>query len=329
VGTRRYILGKVAQAVLTLAFVMVFNFFLFRILPGDPASLLLRGTSAFNPENVEAVKQDLGLDKPLPQQFLTYVTDTARFEFGESFFLRGAPVSEVIASRIWPTILLLGTATIASAAIGLIIGIYGGWRHGSKFDVGSLSFALFFYAMPEFWFGILMLMAFAGGVGPFPAIFPTGGYETPGADLTGWAHVADILNHMFLPWFVLTVAYLGEYALIMRNSLIDVMNDDFVQTARAKGVREKQVLWHHVVPNALLPTITLTLLSLGFIFGGAITIEYVFSWPGLGLLTVQAIDTKDFPLLQGLFLLFSTAVILANLIADIGYSYLDPRVRAA
>ncbi len=328
-GTRRYIFGKVAQAVLTLAFVMVFNFFLFRVLPGDPAALLLRGTSAFNPENVAQLTKDLGLDQPLPQQFLTYLKDTALFEFGESFYLRGASVSEVIADRIWPTVLLLGTSAIASAIIGLIIGIYAGWRHGSAFDVGSLSFTLFVYAMPEFWFGILVLMAFAGGVGPFPAIFPTGGYATPGADLTGWAHIADVLNHMFLPFMVLTIAYLGEYALIMRNSLIDVMNDDFVQTARAKGVREKQILWRHVVPNALLPTVTLTLLSLGFIFGGAITIEYVFSWPGLGLLTVQAIDAKDFPLLQGLFLLFSVAVILANLIADIGYSYLDPRVRAA
>jgi peptide/nickel transport system permease protein len=329
VGTRRYILGKVAQAVLTLAFVMVFNFFLFRVLPGDPAALLLRGTTAFNLENLEEVRADLGLDEPLPQQFLTYVTDTATFEFGESFYLRGANVAEVIGSRIWPTILLLGTSTIASAIIGLIIGIYGGWRHGSKFDVGSLSFTLFVYAMPEFWFGILVLMAFAGGVGPFPAIFPTGGYETPGADLSGWAHFTDILNHLFLPWMVLTIAYLGQYALIMRNSVIDVMNDDFVQTARAKGVREKQVLRHHVVPNALLPTMTLILLSLGFIFGGAITIEYVFSYPGLGLLTVQAIDAKDYPLLQGLFLLFSAAVIIANLIADILYSYLDPRVRAA
>ncbi len=328
-GTRRYIVGKVLQAALTLAFVMVFNFFLFRIIPGDPAALLLRGTSVFNPENVAEVRAELGLDEPLPQQFLTYITDMATLNFGESFYLRGAPVSEVIADRIWPTVLLLGTSAIASAAIGLIIGIHAGWRHGSRFDVGSLSFTLFVYAMPEFWFGILVLMAFAGGVGPFPAIFPTGGYETPGADLTGWAHVADVLNHMFLPFMVLTVSYLGEYALIMRNSLIDVMNDDFVQTARAKGIREKQVLWGHVVPNALLPTITLTLLSLGFIFGGAITIEYVFSWPGLGLLTVQAIDTKDFALLQGLFLLFSAAVIFANLIADIGYSYLDPRVRAA
>lgn len=328
-GTRRYILGKAAQAVLTLAFILVFNFFLFRVLPGDPAALLLRGTSAFNPENVELVRQELGLDEALPKQFLTYVSDTATLNFGESFFLRGAPVSEVLANRIWPTVLLLGTSTIASAVIGLIIGIYGGWRHGSRFDVGSLGFTLFVYAMPEFWFGILVLMAFAGGVGPFPAIFPTGGYETPGADLSSVGHVADVLNHMFLPFVVLTVAYLGEYAIIMRNSLIDVMNDDFVQTARAKGMREKQVLWRHVVPNALLPTLTLVLLSLGFIFGGAITIEYVFSWPGLGLLTVQAIDAKDYPLLQGLFLLFSFAVILANLIADIGYSYLDPRVRAA
>jgi peptide/nickel transport system permease protein len=329
VGTRRYILGKIAQALLTLAFVMVFNFFLFRILPGDPAALLLRGTSAFNPENVAEVSAELGLDQSLPRQFLTYLSDTARLEFGESFFLRGAPVSEVVRDRIWPTVLLLGASTIASAAIGLIIGIYGGWRHGSRFDVGSLGFTLFVYAMPEFWFGILVLMAFSGGVGPFPAIFPTGGYETPGADLSGVGHVADVLNHMFLPFVVLTVAYLGEYAIIMRNSLIDVMNDDFVQTARAKGVREKQVLWRHVVPNALLPTLTLVLLSLGFIFGGAITIEYVFSWPGLGLLTVQAIDTKDYPLLQALFLLFSSAVILANLVADVGYSYLDPRVKAA
>jgi peptide/nickel transport system permease protein len=249
--------------------------------------------------------------------------------FGQSFFLRGQDVKEVIAGRIWPTVLLVGTSTIASAVLGLIIGIHGGWRHGSRFDVGSQGFTLFVYAMPEFWFGILVLMAFAGGVGPFPALFPTGGYDTIGADLTGFAHVADVLNHLALPWFVLMVAYLGEYALIMRNSLIDVMNDDFVMTARAKGVREKQVLWRHVVPNAMLPTFTLVLLSLGFIFGGAITIEYVFSYPGLGLLTVQAIDTKDYPLLQGLFLLFSTAVIVANLVADITYTYLDPRVRAS
>jgi peptide/nickel transport system permease protein len=326
---RGYLIGKIAQAILTLLFVLVFNFFLFRVMPGDPAAILLRGTAAFNPETLEQAREDLGLDEPLPQQFVTYLGDTANLNFGTSFFLSGQPVSKVIAGKVWPTILLVGTATIASAAIGLVIGIYGGWRRGSRFDVGSLGFTLFVYAMPEFWFGILVLMAFSGGVGPFPALFPTGGYATAASDLTGLGHVVDVLNHMVLPFFVLTVAYLGQYALIMRNSLIDILGDDFIQTARAKGVREKQILWRHAVPNALLPTMTLVFLSIGFIFGGAITIEYVFSWPGLGWLTVQAIDHKDYPLLQALFLIFSVAVIVANLVADVLYSYLDPRVRAA
>jgi peptide/nickel transport system permease protein len=327
VGTRGYVLGKIFQALLTVAFVLVFNFFLFRVMPGDPATLLLRGTGALSQETIVTLNRDLGLDQPLPGQFVTYLGDTLRGNFGVSL-ASGDPVSEVIGSRLWPTILLVGTSTIASAVLGLLIGIYGGWRRGSAFDLGSLGFTLVAYAMPEFWFGILILLAFASGVGFFPAIFPTGGYQTAGADLTGFSHVVDVLNHMALPFITLTVAYLGEYALIMRSSILDIMGEDFVNTARAKGLREKQVLWRHTVPNALLPTITLTFLSLGFVFAGAITVEYVFSWPGLGLLTVTAVDDKDFPLLQALFLLFSAAVIVFNLIADLLYAYLDPRVRA-
>jgi peptide/nickel transport system permease protein len=328
VGTRGYVLGKVLQALLTVAFVLVFNFFLFRVMPGDPATLLLRGTGALSQETIATLNEDLGLDEPLPQQFVTYLGDTLTGNFGVSL-ASGDPVTEVIGSRMWPTILLVGTSTIASALLGLLIGIYGGWRRGSAFDLGSLGFTLVAYSMPEFWFGILILLAFASGVGFFPAIFPTGGYQTAGADLTGFSHVVDVLNHMVLPWFTLTVAFLGEYALIMRSSILDIMGEDFINTARAKGLREKQVLWRHTVPNALLPTMTLTFLSLGFIFAGAITVEFVFSWPGLGLLTVSAIDDKDFPLLQALFLLFSTAVIFFNLVADLLYGYLDPRVRAA
>jgi peptide/nickel transport system permease protein len=327
VGTRRYVVGKILQAFLTLAFVLVFNFFLFRIMPGDPLALLLRGTGAIDRQTIAELERDLGLDQPLPQQFVTYVGDTLTANFGRSL-ASGAEVTAVIGERIWPTILLVGTSTIASAAIGLLIGIYGGWKRGGAFDLGSLGFSLVAYSMPEFWFGIMVLLALAGGVGFFPAIFPTGGYETAGAELTGFAHVVDVLNHLALPWITLTVAYLGEYALIMRSSILDVRGEDFVNTARAKGLREKQVLWRHTVPNALLPTMTLTFLSLGFVFAGAITIEYVFSYPGLGFLTVQAIDDKDFPILQAVFLLFSAAVIVFNLIADLLYAYLDPRVRA-
>jgi peptide/nickel transport system permease protein len=328
VGTRRYVITKILQAFLTLVFILVFNFFLFRVMPGDPAALLLRGSSAYNPDNVEQVRQDLGLDAPLPAQFTTYLGDMATLNFGESFFLQGQPVIEVIGNGLWPTILLVGTSTAASAVIGLAIGIRGGWRRGSTFDVGSLGVTLVLYSMPEFWFGMLVLMAFASGVGPFPALFPVNGYSTIGQDYTGLQHVADVLNHLVLPWVVLTLVYLGEYALIMRSALLDVLGDHFVHTARAKGLLEKQVLWRHAVPNALLPTFTVVVLSLGFIFQGAITVEFVFGWPGLGWLTVQAVDNKDFALLQGLFFLFSVGVLIANLAADLTYAYLDPRVRA-
>jgi peptide/nickel transport system permease protein len=328
VGTRKYVITKILQAFLTLVFILAFNFFLFRVMPGNPAALLLRGSSAYNPDNVAQVTADLGLDKPLPQQFVTYLGDMATLNFGDSFFLQGQPVIEVIGNGLWPTMLLVGTSTVASAVIGLAIGIRGGWRRGSTFDVGSLGVTLVLYSMPEFWFGMLVLMAFAGGVGPFPALFPVNGYSSIGQDYTGLQHVADVLNHMVLPWVVLTLVYLGEYSLIMRSSLLDVLGDHFVHTARAKGLLEKQVLWRHAVPNAMLPTFTVVVLSLGFIFQGAITVEFVFGWPGLGWLTVQAVDNKDFALLQGLFFLFSVGVLIANLAADLTYAYIDPRVRA-
>jgi peptide/nickel transport system permease protein len=328
VGTRKYVITKILQAFLTLVFILAFNFFLFRVMPGNPAALLLRGSSAYNPDNVAQVTADLGLDKPLPQQFVTYLGDMATLNFGDSFFLQGQPVIEVIGNGLWPTMLLVGTSTVASAVIGLAIGIRGGWRRGSTFDVGSLGVTLVLYSMPEFWFGMLVLMAFAGGVGPFPALFPVNGYSSIGQDYTGAQHIADVLNHMVLPWVVLTLVYLGEYSLIMRSSLLDVLGDHFVHTARAKGLLEKQVLWRHAVPNAMLPTFTVVVLSLGFIFQGAITVEFVFGWPGLGWLTVQAVDNKDFALLQGLFFLFSVGVLIANLAADLTYAYIDPRVRA-
>jgi peptide/nickel transport system permease protein len=323
VGARRYLLSKVLHAVLTLVFVLVFNFLLFRVLPGNPARILARN-KLLPPAAVAELERDFGLDKSLPVQFVYYVGDTMTGNLGISYTFR-RPVSEIIADRIWPTVLLLGVSTILSTVIGLLIGTYGAWRRGSAFDVGSLGFSLVTYAMPEFWLGILLLIALAAGLG----LFPTGGMVTPGAGFTGLAHAVDVLNHMFLPMVTLTLAYIGEYALIMRSSVLDVMGEDFITTARAKGLREKQVLWRHAVPNALLPTMTLTFLSLGFVFAGTITIEYVFSYPGLGLLTVEAIDNKDFPILQAVFLLFSAAVIVANLAADLLYGYLDPRVRAA
>jgi peptide/nickel transport system permease protein len=322
-GARRYVASKVLQALFTLVFVIVFNFFLFRILPGDPAQILLRNRLV----PVEAVRRltaDFGLNEPLPQQFVNYVGDTLRGNFGISFTFR-QPVWDLIKDRIGNTLLLVGLSTLASTVIGLLIGIYGGWRRGSTFDAGSLGFGLILYSMPEFWLGIILLIVFSSMLG----IFPTGGIVTPGANFTGFDAAVDVANHMVLPWLTLTLAFIGEYALIMRSSLLDVMGEDYVTTARAKGLREALVLRRHVVPNALLPTVTLIALNLGFVVSGAITIETVFSWPGLGLLSFEALRAPDYPLLQGIFLLFSAAVIIANLIADLIYGYLDPRVRDA
>jgi peptide/nickel transport system permease protein len=324
VGHRR-LGGKLVGALLSLAFVLVFNFFLFRVLPGDPAKNLTRNRLV-PAEQVQVLRESFGLGKPLPQQFATYVRDTLRGDLGISYKFR-RPVSEVIAQRIWPTVLLLGVSTMLSTVIGLWIGIRGAWRRGSVFDRVSLGSALALYAMPEFWLGILLLIAFGVGVGPFPGPFPTGGLSSPDTELASLAGILDVARHLFLPCLTLTLAYLAEYALVMRSSLLDELGEDYLVTARAKGLRDALVLRRHAVPNALLPTTTLIFLNLGFVVSGAITIETVFSWPGLGLLGYEALRTPDYPLLQGVFLLFSAAVIVANAAADLLYAYLDPRVR--
>jgi len=324
-AANRRIGGKLVGAVLSLAFVLVFNFFLFRVLPGDPAKNLTRNRLV-PAEQVQALRESFGLGKPLPQQFAGYVRDTLRGDLGISYKFR-RPVSDVIAERIWPTVLLLGISTVLSTIIGLFIGIRGAWRRGSAFDRGSLAVSLALYAMPEFWLGILLLIAFGVGVGPLPGLFPTGGLSTPGTDMTSLAGVLDVGRHLFLPCLTLTLAYLAEYALVMRSSLLDELGEDYLVTARAKGLRDALVLRRHAVPNALLPTTTLIFLNLGFVVSGAITTETVYSWPGLGLLSYEALRTPDYPVLQGVFLLFSAAVIIANLLADLLYPYLDPRVR--
>jgi peptide/nickel transport system permease protein len=182
--------------------------------------------------------------------------------------------------------------------------------------------------MPEWWLGLLLMSVLAVGVGPIPGLFPTGGLISPGLDPWSFQGVLDVAWHLALPVLTLTAAYLAEYALIMRSSLLDEMGEDYLTTARAKGLRDIAVRDKHAVPNALLPATTLVALNLGFVVAGAITIETVFSIPGLGLLTTEALEVPDFPLLQGTFLFFSAAVIVANLAANLLYAYLDPRVRA-
>jgi peptide/nickel transport system permease protein len=318
--SRRYLLRKVLHAGATLAFVLAFNFVLFRAI-GDPVKLLTRSSVHLDPQEQAALREEFGIADPLPVQFVNYLGDTLRGEFGYSF-ISGRPVMTVVSEKVWPTVLLVGVATILSTVIGILIGIKGAWKRGSAFDTGSLLGSLTLYSMPEGWLGMILLITFAGTRGWFPA----GGIESSD-QLTGLAHVLDVAKHLVLPCLTLTLGYLGEFAIIMRSSLLEVMGEEFVQTARAKGVRDKDVRRLHAVPNALLPTFTLAFYSIGFILGGAVIIEEVFSWPGLGQLTYAAIEGSDYPVIQAVFLLSSAAVILFNLFADVLYGYLDPRVK--
>jgi peptide/nickel transport system permease protein len=318
----RYVLGKVAGALGSLLFVLVFNFFLFRLLPGDPISLYTRGRNMDREQLRELRRQ---LDQPMGQQFVDYLKNPFSTGVDSTQFSR--PVWDVIGDYVWPTVVLLGSATVLSAAIGIWIGIKGGWRRGSAFDRTSTGVTLTLYAMPEFWLGMVLLILFSTGVGPFPGLFPSGGTITPGLDQWSLEGILDQLWHLCLPALTLTLAYLAEYALVMRSSLVDELNQDYLMTARAKGMMDKLVRRRHAVPNALLPTITLVFLNVGFIVSGAITVETVFSWPGLGLLSYQAIRGPDVPLLQAIFLLFSLAVVVANIVADVVVAAVDPRVR--
>ncbi|MGZ4594432.1 MAG: ABC transporter permease [Actinomycetes bacterium] len=324
-GTLRYVLTKAGGAVASLAFVLVFNFFLFRVLPGDPAKNLTRNRLV-PADQVASLRKSFGLDKPLPQQFLDYVQNTLTGDLGISYKFR-QPVSAVIADRIWPTLLLVGLSTLLATVIGLRIGVRAAWTRGSRFDRFATGSTVTLYAMPEFWLGILLIVVFSVGIGPLPGLFPTGGLNSAGVDPTSLAGVVDTAKHLVLPVLTLTLAYLAEYALVMRSSLVDEMGSDYLTTARAKGLRDAMVRRRHAVPNALLPATTLVVLNLGFVVSGAITIETVFSVPGLGLLSYEALRVPDFPLLQGVFLLFSAGVIVANLVGDLLYGVLDPRVR--
>ena len=319
--TARFIGKKLIGSVLTLIFVLIFNFFLFRVVQPDPVASLFRGRNVPQ-ERLDQMRVEFGLDRPLPDQFALYMRETAQLNFGLSYQSR-QPVWTDISAKIGPTVALVGISAVLSALIGMAGGVIAAWRRGSAADYSITSTTMLFYSMPDFWLGMLLLVGFAVVLG----WFPVGGLVDLGTRATGFARLADQLHHLALPCLTLTLAYLGEYAVVTRSSLLDVMGEDYLTVARAKGLRDVQVRNRHAVPNALLPVVTLTAINLGFVLSGAIAVETLFSWPGLGKATADAIRGPDLPMLQGLFLVFSAAVILFNLIADLVYVALDPRVR--
>lgn len=324
-ATLRFAAGKLGGAVVSLGLVAVLAFFLFRVMPGDPAKTMLRGLPS-NPAQLAQLRHEFGLDQPLWAQFLRYMGEVFQGNLGKSFEYQ-RPVVDIISERLWPTLLLAGSATALAIVVGLWLGTRSGWRRGSAFDQVSTGIAITLWSVPTFWLGMILLMVFAVGVGPMPGLFPTGGYASP--ESVGLDRVLDIAHHLVLPCLTMTAVIYAQYLLVMRSSLLDELGNDYLNTARAKGLRDDQVRSRHAVPNALLPTVTLIFLHLGLIISGAITVETVYSWPGLGDLMYKALTVPDLPLLQGTFLVFSGCVIVMNVLADLVYRLLDPRVRAS
>jgi peptide/nickel transport system permease protein len=320
----RYLGRRVIQAFLTILFILVLNFFLFRMMPGSPDRILMR-----NPNISAAAKAELrerwGLDGPLfPDQFVSYVESTLQGDLGLSFFYRGQPVTDVLGDRIWPTIILFGVGEFIAIFVGIALGAYAGWKRGGGIDYLGNGFSLVLYSTPYFVLGMFLLVIFSGALG----WFPTHGMLPAGAQFASvWDRLAVFLHHFTLPLATVSLGLIGLYSILMRSSIIETLAEDYVQTARAKGLQDVRVLREHALPNALLPSVTIIAIQLGYVIAGAITAEIVFNWPGLGTLTVNALAARDYPVLQGIFLLLAVSVVLANLVADLVYGLLDPRVR--
>ena len=317
----RFIAAKVAGSIVTLVFVVCFNFFLFRVVEGDPVANLYRGRNLSEHQRETLTKQ-FGLEGSKGEQFVAYVKQTLTLNLGRSY-QGNAPVWGEIKRKAGPTVALVGISAFLSALIGVLLGIAAAWRRRTRTDYSITAFTMGTYSMPDFWLGMVLLTLFAVKLG----WFPVGGIDDPTSTATGVAKLPDQAQHMFLPALTLTVAYLGEYAIVMRSSLLDTMREDYLVLARAKGLRDVLVRNRHAVPNALLPVVALLAINLGLVMAGAIAVESIFSWPGLGLATYEALKGPDLPMLQGIFLVFSAAMIVFNLIADLLYGYLDPRVR--
>ena len=335
-----HLIKKIGWSAFTILFVLILNFFLFRVLPGDPARAGVHDPR-LKKEAIEAIRVRFGLDKPvincfqslnpikfgscnvnpLDTQFFIYLRNLTSGELGISYH-QNRPVHDILVERLWNTILLIGAGQILSILVGMIFGIFAAWKARTTIDYAALITGLLAWSLPTFWLGIILL--FWGSNNGFPI----GGKATPGLGTYPFLfQVGDVTRHMILPTLTYTIVFMGEYMLVMRSSLMDVLSEDYILTAKAKGLSTFQILKDHALKNAMLPIVTIIAINLGFTVAGAIQIEAVFSWPGLGGAIFDSVIRRDYPVLQGAFLLIAVTVILANLIADLMYSYLDPRVQ--
>jgi peptide/nickel transport system permease protein len=317
----RYVGYRLLLAVPVILGIVLLNFFLIHLAPGDAASVLAGETGAATPEYMAQLRHKFGLDQPLSLQFLHYLLNMAHFDLGYSF-RNDSPVAALIFDRLWPTTLLMVTAFVVALVVGVLLGLIAATGRNTWRDAIISLVSLVAYATPGFWLGLMMIVVFAIRL----EWLPTSGFDTVGAYNEGWAEVADVARHLIMPAVALALFYLALYARLMRATVLEQTGMDYVTTARAKGQTERKVMTGHVLKNALLPVVTMAGIQAGNLIGGSIVVETVFGWPGIGTLAFDALQSRDLNLLLGIFFISACLVVVINLLVDLVYVTLDPRI---
>lgn len=323
-GLVPFLAGRMVKAVIILFAIVVLNFLLVHAAPGDPAMVMAGEAGAADAKFVEQLREQFGLNKPLHEQLMTYVGTVAQGDLGFSY-RQQRPVWDLIADRLPATLLLTLSAFVLALVGGILLGTMAAINAGKWSDSAITVVALLAYATPIYWVGLMLMLLFSVSLGWLPAF----GYETVGAGLTGLSRAGDILAHLVLPMVTLGLFYMAVYARMTRASILEVRDMDFVKTARAKGLRESRIVFGHILRNAILPVITVAGVQGGHLIGGSILVETVFAWPGIGRLAFDAVLQRDYQVLLGIFFVSSVMVIVFNILTDLIYTLVDPRIEVA
>lgn len=325
-GFKKYVGKRTLHGVVTIFLAVTLNFILFRIMPGDPTRAV-SGDPRVDTATRLALIAKFGLDRPLFEQYFIYLYNLLKGELGISFVQIGRPVIDIILGRkMVNTIILMGSSMFIAFILGIVVGVFAAWRRGTRIDIYFIVLSLATYSMPVFWFGMLLLLFFSYYIN----IFPIAGTITPGLVHANFLEYAkDYLHHLMAPMITLGVSFFGGYFLFMRDTILDVFTEDYMLTARAKGLSNRKILFKHAMRNALLPMVSLMGVHVTFLISGATMTETVFSWDGLGRLIYDSVRNNDYPVLQGIFLFMAVLVVVASILADVVNAFLDPRIKEA
>lgn len=318
----KQITARVAWSIGLILAVIVMCFTLIHLAPGDAAIVIAGDSGAGDPEVIAEIREDLGLDDPFVVQLGGYVGDVAQGDLGTSYRFN-EPVTELIMSRLWPTFLLVGTAVSFAIVIGVLVGVFTARRPESPISHGVTVFSLTGYSMPVFWTGLLLVIMFASNV----QWFPVAGMRDVRLDGNWLEEWIDVAHHLVLPSITLGLIYLAQYSRLSRASMLEVLQSDYVRTARAKGLTERRVVYKHALRNAVIPVVTVAGLQFGQMLSGALLVETVFNWPGLGRLASDSVFQRDAPVLLGILICSATLVVIINILTDVVYRLIDPRIR--